>query len=146
MILPFGMTLATYKGDVRKEKIMKKNDKGFSLLEVVVSMMIFAVLVPGVFTMAIYAKSVRCRTQNVLQAAYQAQTVMERSRYMSTDDFFGTSRVLSTGDTHSPNELSLSDNPDISNAISPEWYYNVTTVSGFKKGTITVRWQEKFGG
>jgi prepilin-type N-terminal cleavage/methylation domain-containing protein len=114
-----------------------RNEKGFSLLEVVVSMMIFSIVVPGVMTMFIAAKQYNKRAEYKLQAYKQAVAVSEKLRYFVSADPNFPQR---SGEALSNDVNILHDNAyvttimnnqasNIYGADSSSWSYTVDPVS-----------------
>lgn len=116
--------------------------KGFTLLEIMVSMVILSIVVPGIFCTIMYATKIKEESKRLIQAVNQAQTMIERTRAETWFTYpLGTSPALSIG-THVPGEVGLSSTPAITNASSSDWYYEVSQIGGFKKGVVTVTWEE----
>jgi prepilin-type N-terminal cleavage/methylation domain-containing protein len=125
---------------------MKKNEKGFTLLEVVVSMMIFSVVIPGVFTMFMTAKQYQNKAEYKLQAYKQALAVTEKLRYfVSADENFPESsgEALAVGQHADLSIINMNEIPNITGVDSSRWSYTVSGVEGAncKLVTMTVGWE-----
>lgn len=125
------------------------NKKGFTLLEVVISILIFSICIAGATATMITAFGFFNSAKHRLEAYKQAQAVLEKLRYYPSSDPnnpspIGVASVFSTG-THSPTEIGLGPNPTITGLQAlPEWAYYVDTVSGSncREVTVTVEWEE----
>lgn len=121
--------------------------KGFTLLEIIISMLIFSIVVSGSFSLIVTANKFAVSSKNRLQACNQAQRVLEKLRYYCSEDPndpAGSDIAFSVGTGHSPTEVRLGARPDIEGVVSPVWSYDVSTVSGSncKQVDVTVSWVE----
>lgn len=122
--------------------------RGFSLLEVVVSMLILSIVIPGVLGILVTASKHLIEARNRLQAAYQSQAVLEKLRWYVSEDPnspTGAGTVFSIGTTHSPTEIGLGAYPDMEGAGSSNWSYVVTEITGTncREVSATLNWEEE---
>lgn len=122
---------------------MKK--EGFTLLEIIVSMMILSIVVAGSFGMMVTTNKMLVNAEHRLQAVNQGQAVLEKLRsYVSAEpvnpDPFDTVNC-----PHDPVNMGLFNGPpSISNVDAPKWEYGVSSVSGSRcrHVDVTVTWGE----
>lgn len=122
--------------------------RGFSLLEVVVSMLILSIVIPGVLGILVTANVHLIDARNRLQAAYQSQAILEKLRWYVSEDPnnpAGAGTVFGIGTTHSPTELGLDDYPALEGVGSSSWSYVVTDVPGTscREVSATINWEEE---
>lgn len=133
----------------------KKINSGFSLLEVVISMLILSIVVPGAFAMVVTTQKQLNGAKNRYQAQIQAETILEGLRnYVSAD----TSTTANTGGVatdegvfadlqHDNSSLDwiFDNNPIVPiSATNAVWSYTVAdaTSSNCRMVTVTVSWEE----
>ena len=125
---------------------MKK--EGFTLLEIIVSMLILSIVVAGSFGMMVTTNKLLVNAEHRLQAVNQAQAVLERLRmYVSADpnNPAGSGGAFDIKPDHNPSdEIGLSPGPDIPGVNSPAWSYNVAQVLGSRcrQVEVTTTWEE----
>ena len=123
----------------------KKREKGFSLLEVIVSMLILSIVVPGTFCLIVTSNSSLEESKQRLQAVNQALAVIERLRYYVSSDpadpvFAG--RALADGTDYSPVIVGLRATPSVESDSMATWNYDVTSMTdtNCKRVDVAVNW------
>lgn len=122
-------------------------NKGFTLIEIVVSMLILSLVVAGSFSLYVTANGQVNNAKHRLQAVNQAMGVLERLRYyvsVDSNNPENSDQALSVNTGISPELIGLPAEPDISDVSLPRWYYDVKTVSGSncKEVSVSVKWEE----
>lgn len=117
------------------------NKSGFTLLELVVSMLILSITVAGSFGLitTCYKKINEAKLE--LQAVNQAATILEQLKTYVRDDDVGNN-AFTEGDHNSLTDIGLGIEPEIQNVSSKEWEYSVGTDGDNKIVTATVKWEE----
>lgn len=124
--------------------------RGFTLLEIVVSMIILSIVVAGAYGLFVSNYKLLTDAKHRLQAVNQAATVMEKLKsYVSADPNLpanaGEWGALKTGTNYSPQtQIGLDAVPFITGVSNPQWKYSVENVTGtdIKKVTVIVNWDE----
>lgn len=123
-----------------------RNKSGFSLLEVVVSIVIMSIAVPGTFHMIMAANEKLAESKERLQAVNQAQAVIERLRYYVSadpDNPTDAGNALADGIGYSPaSYIGMEANPNIDTDPAASWVYDVTSLadSNCRQVDVTVSW------
>jgi prepilin-type N-terminal cleavage/methylation domain-containing protein len=132
-------------------------NKGFTLLEIVISMLILSLVVAGAYGLFVSNYRLLVDAKHRLQAVNQAAAVMEKLKsYVSADPNLpiNAGNALKTGDlnddgvvdatdVHLPqSEIGLLASPFMTEVANQKWNYKVEDVSGadIKKVTVTVNW------
>lgn len=73
---------------IRKLKSRMRNESGFSLIEVIISLVILTIILLSIFALIIQAMKTREVSENIIDATYIAQTEMENAFAVSNSSNF----------------------------------------------------------
>lgn len=120
--------------------IMKKS--GFTLLEIIVSMLILSIVVAGSFGLFTTANNIIAKERRREQAYQQAAAILERLRYYVYE---GPDSPLNNNDTYSNLDQVELRNLEISGDNEPLWEYTVSDVKGTECKLVTAKisWEEQ---
>jgi prepilin-type N-terminal cleavage/methylation domain-containing protein len=76
------------------KKIMKKSDEGFSLVEVIVAMGVFAIALLSIVQVFYYSVSLNVRAKQVTTSANLAKKEMDAIRLMTIDELDDLSNLV----------------------------------------------------
>ena len=134
--------------------MLNTNEKGFTLVEVLVSMAIFAVGILAVINMQLMATQTNMRSRHITEAIMAAQSKVEELRGLPYDHnslkINNGDNTLDTAVTSIPGktiteELNLTDRQDYSHPLY-KLGWNIlydTPVPGIKTVRVVVKWMNK---
>jgi prepilin-type N-terminal cleavage/methylation domain-containing protein len=131
----------------------KKQKRGFSFIEIVVSMIILSIAIAATFTSFVAMAKLRAFSENELEAYYNAQAWLERvrtgfsSQTIYTSLIHGQNRNLNAVNSilqENYNNWHMALKPKVQMGNTSYAISNADLGSGqnFKKITVTVRWDE----
>ena len=118
-----------------------KNNKGFSLIEVIASVLIITIILLSFFSLLIQTKKTEVRSNETVVATYIAQAVMEEIYYLSTTmDYDKNNETIKNLKEH-PETYFKDDahkNTLITNSLNQG--YQLTIEFGNGKASVTVHY------
>jgi prepilin-type N-terminal cleavage/methylation domain-containing protein len=135
------------------------NKNGFTLLEIVISMLILGMVVVGAYSLFVSNNKLLQDAKVRLQAVSQAFVVFEKLKmYVSANPDVPTNAkevfkigdlnaddVIDSLDVHSPDTyIGLGSAPSMTGVFNQKWNYKVEEVANtdLKKITVTVNWDQ----
>lgn len=119
--------------------------EGFSLLEVVVSMLIFSIVIAGNTSLMVTANKIIANSRHRLQAVNRAQAVLERLRFFVSAEPNNPSGLNTTTNllSQSPAQIGMGQTPGMSGVSFESWSYDVSPAgSNLKEVTVNLNWSE----
>ena len=123
-----------------------KNNKGFSLIEVIASVLIITIILLSFFSLLIQTKKTEVRSNETVVATYIAQAVMEEIYYLSTtmdyDEINETIKNLKEHPLKEDPETYFKDDAHKNTLITTSLAqgYQLTTEFGNGKASVTVHY------
>lgn len=118
-----------------------KNNKGFSLIEVIASVLIITIILLSFFSLLIQTKKTEVRSNETVVATYIAQAVMEEIYYLSTTmDYDEKNETIN--DLKNYPETYFKDDAHKNTLITTSLAqgYQLTTEFGNGKASVTVHY------
>lgn len=125
-----------------------RNEKGFTLLEVLVSMVIFSFGILGVLNMQLLSTTMNVKSRGMTEGVIAAQNKIEELSALDYDNALLLETVLDGVAGFNNTKEQVIDNADQSDLTDPryELYWNVANNVPFpntKKIRVVVRWLQK---
>lgn len=124
--------------------ILLRNNKGFSLIEVIAALLIITIILLSFFSILIQTKKTEVRSNETVVATYIAQAVMEEIYYLSTTmDYAQNNKTIEVLKTQPAVyfEHDAHKNTLITNSLNQG--YQLTIEFGNGKASVTVHYDSR---
>ena len=121
--------------------ILLRNNKGFSLIEVIAALLIITIILLSFFSILIQTKKTEVRSNETVVATYIAQAVMEEIYYLSTTmDYDENNETIKNLKKHPEKYFEDDAHKNTLITTSLAQGYQLTTEFGNGKASVTVHY------